>query len=223
MKKRLFLSAALFVACSWSTSALAQANPFSLGLKVSTLGPGLETGFGVSEWLGFRLGVNALEFQVDETVDDVDYDADMRLLTGAALVDIYPFVGIFRITGGFMLNGNELELTGKSSRDATINGNRYTAEEIGTISGKADFELFAPYVGLGWSSNPRNQSGWGLAIDLGVMYHGDPSVSSLKASGLLGQDEQLQADLEKEKKKVESEYDYLQYYPVVSFTFQYNF
>ncbi|OQX12925.1 MAG: hypothetical protein BWK76_16985 [Desulfobulbaceae bacterium A2] len=223
MKRRYLLLTGTTLALLWTVPAQAQSPGFSLGVKAGTLGAGLEGNLELSEWCGLRLGANAMQFSMNETVDNVDYDADLRLRNATALLDLYPFQGVFRLTGGVMYNANEFELEGRSSIPAVINGHAYTPAELGTLSGKAEFNSWAPYAGLGWSSRLGEEAGWGVAFDLGVVFQGHPQVTSLSASGTYANNPQLQADLERERVKVEDEFDGLKYYPVVSLIVHYNF
>ncbi len=223
MKGRHLLLTGTTLALLWTVPALAQPPGVSVGVKGGTLGAGLEANIGLNEWCGLRLGANILQFSVNETVDDVDYDADLSMRNATALLDLYPFGGIFRLTGGVMYNANEFELEGRSSIPAVINGHAYSPVELGTLSGKADFDSWAPYVGLGWSSRPEHEAGWGVAFDLGVVFQGTPKVSSLSSSGTKGNDAQLVADLEHERVRVQDELDGYEYYPVVSVIVNYKF
>jgi len=223
MDKRYLLLVGGVLTVFGAVQAQAGTGGVSTGVKAGTLGAGLEVGVGLNEWCGLRLGANALQFSMNETIDNIDYDADLRLQNISALLDVYPFQGIFRLTGGILYNGNEFDLEGSSTIPAVINGNPYTPEQLGVIKGTAEFNTWAPYLGLGWNSRPEQQAGWGVAFDMGILFQGSPKVSSLTATGAMAGDPQLVADLEQERGKVQEELDKFQYYPVVSFMVHYNF
>src|SRR6056297_1721923 len=81
-------------------SVPAYAGKTSVGLKVSTLGAGVEVERSFSEKFGGRVGLNYFSYSYDGTEEDIDYDFDLELLSGALLLDWHPFSGSFRLTGG---------------------------------------------------------------------------------------------------------------------------
>ncbi len=207
------------------TSLPAQADPgdISLGLKAGTLGGGIEATMGMTDVFNVRIGANYLTFTSSETVNDVDYDLDLDFNSLSLLLDWHPLNGIFRITGGAMINGNELALSGKSKNSSHIGDHDYSAAQIGTITGTMEFDEFAPYLGIGWSTVHPQEKGWGIALDLGVLFQGSPTISSLTATGPLAGNAAFLADLEKEKQEIEDDIDSYRYYPVVSVIATYKF
>jgi len=126
---------------------LVVADDFSTAVKISTLGPGLEVEQRVGDNFGLRLGANYLPLSVSVSTDDVDYDADFSWQTVSAMADIYPFGGIFRITGGILYNGNDVDVSGSPSENVKIGNHTYTPGQVGTISGSLGFNSIAPYAG----------------------------------------------------------------------------
>ncbi len=221
MKKKL---AALFIMLFTTASAQhALADDFSTGIKISTLGPGIEFQQRFGRTLGVRLGANYLPITTNFTVDDVRYKADFSWKNASLLADVYPFSGIFRITGGVFYNGNTVDVSGTPTGDVQIGGNTYSSSEVGTITGSVDFKKIVPYAGIGWSGGRASNGEWTFAFDLGVMFQGSPSVSRLTASGALGSDADFTTDLEKERADIKDEMDSYQYYPVVALSLAYHF
>lgn len=208
----------------------------AFGLKAGTLGAGTELGFGLNEYLGLRAGINYLKFSFDSTIANVDYDMEPEFKNGALLLDVHPFGGNFRLTGGMYINDNSISLSGTPRTSEWLGGYTLPAgyaryeELLGAvkINGNVEFNTIAPYVGLGWDSNPARNAGLGFAFELGVLYQGSPKVSTLKASApapLRGMesDPAVEQALESEKKAIEDELEGYEYYPVVSFTVCYIF
>ena len=98
--------------------------------------------------------------------------------------------GSFRITGGVFINNNEIDLTGSPRGDGfwsnySIPSEYSFAEPLKDtikVNGTVEFNTFAPYVGIGWNSNVEKVKGWGVSFEMGVLFQGAPTVSSLTAT-----------------------------------------
>lgn len=136
------------------TAASASADDIGVNLKIGTLGPGVELSKGLSDKLSIGLGFNSYKLKTSETTSDVSYDFKFQLQTVALLANYHPFAGMLRLTGGVMYNNNELSLTGKPSgaNNYTINGQTYTAAQVGSLTGKLGFNTAAPYLGSAWGT-----------------------------------------------------------------------
>lgn len=209
--------------CMGASSQSAAANDLSTGVKISTLGPGLEIQEKISSMLGVRVGVNYLPFSTSFTIEDVKYKTEFSWKSVSLLADFYPFSGIFRLTGGGFYNGNNVEISATPSEPVKIGNTTYTPAEIGSITGSVDFKKIVPYAGLGWSGGHASSGEWTMSLDLGVMFQGSPSVNNLTASGLLGSDPSFNANLDAERNDIKDEMDSYQYYPVVALALGYHF
>jgi len=221
MKKLFAAVCTVMSVATWSH--IAAADDFATGIKVSTLGPGIEIQKRLSDNLGLRLGVNYLPISTNFTADDVRYKADFSWKNASLLADFYPFSGTFRLTGGLFYNGNTVDVSATPRGDVRIGNNTYTSSEVGTITGSVEFKNLVPYAGLGWSVGRGSSSDWSAGFDLGVMFQGAPSVSRLSASGSLASDSAFTTNLEKQRADIKSEMESYQYYPVVAFTLAYHF
>jgi hypothetical protein len=63
--------------------------------------------------LNLRGGVNGLNIDHDFNSNDVEYSADVKLLSGDLLVDWHPFGGSFRLSAGIAYDGNKADVTGR--------------------------------------------------------------------------------------------------------------
>lgn len=192
-------------------------------VKVGTLGLGVEVGVDWNKYLSSRLGVNYLSFSSSADVDDVHYDADPEWENVSLLMDLHPWQGLFRITGGMFYNGNEIELSGTPTERVNIGDDAYLPFQVGTISGTVEYGQWAPYAGVGWSSNRELKRGWGIGIDLGVMFQGSPEINDLSATGTMASDPGFQQNLEEEKQEILDEIKDYEYYPAVSVMATYKF
>lgn len=206
-----------------SVSSLADT---SLGLRVSTLGAGVELAHAFGERFGIRIGANGLKYDTTDTYQDVEYDANLKLATGQLLFDWFPFSNNFRFSGGGMYNGNKLTLAGKPSANGTytFNGTTYNASDVGTVDGKVDFNKFAPYLGLGYG-RPVGK-GFSLTADLGVMFQGSPRSTLTATCGATASATdcaQLQSDIAAQQAQLDDDAQKYKYYPVVSIGLAYVF
>lgn len=158
-----------------------------VSLDVSVL---LGIGVSVGVPLGDRFNLRAAHhrFSYDREFEDGDatYDSTLELNTTGLMADWHPFSGVFRLTGGLLSNGNNIQLT------ATDNGNgEYDVGDCTYVSdgadplridGAVDFQSTAPYLGLGWGGNMNSGPGFYGLFDMGVMMSGAPSTR-LRGSG----------------------------------------
>ncbi len=219
MAKRLVVVGAIFLFI-FSTNAYAQST--SLGLKVGTLGIGLEAERSFSDSISGRIGVNYFTYSYSGTESDIDYDFDLTLKSLSALLDWHPFKGSFRISGGAIYNGNNLDAKGNPSATYAIGDSTYTSAQLGTLNGEIDFNDIAPYLGLGWDTSFGKDKGFGFLFELGAIYQGSPKVD-LTADGPIASDSTFQSNLSKEENDLQNELDNYKFYPVIAIGVSYRF
>ncbi len=205
---------------AFSTTAYAQSN--SLGVKASTLGLGLEVERSFSDSISGRIGVNYFTYGYSGTEEDVEYDFDLNLASLSILLDWHPFKGSFRVSGGAIYNGNNLDTKAKPSATFDIGDSTYTGAQIGTLKGKIDFDGIAPYLGLGWDTSFGKNKGFGFLFELGAIYQGSPKVD-LSVDGPIASDPTFQNDLATEENNLQSDLDEFKVYPVVAIGLSYRF
>ncbi|MCP3901119.1 MAG: hypothetical protein GY707_15550, partial [Desulfobacteraceae bacterium] len=69
----------------------AYASGVALGIKIGTLGGGIEMEKPLTDTLTGRIGLNYLSYSYEGTEDDIDYDFDLNLKTLGAMLDWHPF------------------------------------------------------------------------------------------------------------------------------------
>lgn len=220
--RRLWLGLIVLLAAGPDAAADEGRADLTIGPDVSTLGIGLQAGLRFNDHVGARIGGNWFEYDFERSYDDVDYDVDLDLGSPGALLDIYPFGGGFRLSGGVRLNFNRADLTGSPNGGFEIGDTTYSADEIGTLDGGVDFNTLSPYLGLGYAA-ALFDGALELAFDAGTMYHGSPDVSLSASGGSLAGDPAVQADLEEEREAIEDDLDAFRFYPVVGFAITWRF
>lgn len=204
MKKSILLAAMMAV---FSAPAFAGAD---VDVHVSTLGYGAGLAFqGADSSVATRLGFNQFNKTYTNTSNGVNYEGKLKLSSADLLLDWHLFNGVTHLTAGLVYNNNKIDLTSVGSY--TINGNTYT----GTMNSTVTFKKIAPYLGFGWSGQPK-KSGLSFKSDFGVLFQGKPQ-STVSATGVSATDlATAQSDLDDSLKN-------FRYYPVISFGIGYAF
>ncbi len=221
------------VAADVNDDAVEQGAPnpygYNAALKVGTLGVGLDISRALNDGVALRLNVNGLKINRTETLDDVDYDASLKLLTAGLLADYYPFENGFRLSAGAYYNGNKLDgtATPADTQSVKIGDQTFTGAQLGHLDAKVDFKKFAPYLGIGWGNDSRRK-GWGFTFDLGVLYQGSPKVYAkgyvdANAPGKAALQTQIDTEVEKERQNIANDIDNYKWYPVVMIGINYTF
>ena len=226
MKKNITL--ALVAGCLLSTTTFVSADQgdFSIGAKAGTLGVGLEAGIEVSEYLGIRTGINYLKFSFDTTISNYDYDFEPEFYNIPLLLDWHPFGDSFRLTAGAYINNNTVDVEGTYRKDLIPTEYQQYSDivDLARIKGTAEFDTFAPYLGMGWTSNHAGY-GWGVNVDLGVLFQGSAEVTELYIDDPWGAGNHpaVQPLIEIERQAIEDELEQFSYYPVASMSVSYKF
>lgn len=134
--------------------------------------------------------------------------ADINLQTIQLLADWYPTATGFRVSGGVVVNNNKVTITGTgkvNNKDATVNGELKMSDSL------------SPYLGLGYSTRPKDAKGLGFTADLGVLFQ-NPKVSlTANGTGL------TQADIDTQLKTMQDAADKLKIFPVLGLGVSYAF
>ncbi len=194
------------------------AQPIGIKANAGTMGLGIEVVTPLQDNINVRAGGNLLYisyFYESDADDDFDLDAALDLISASALVDWYPLSNAFRLTGGFIYNGNRLSASLKPKKSYTVGGDIYTPEDLGDLDADFSFNPVAPYIALGFG-NPFKGSRLGVNTDVGLFYQGAPDVS-LRADGLL----EPSAD-EAQTQQIKDNVSWARVYPVITFSLYYR-
>ncbi len=219
MRKKIILAVTI---CTFVFSSYAYSGDNSISIKAGLLGAGMEVGRSFSDSISGRIGVNYFTYDYSATESDIEYNFDLSLKSLSVLLDWHPFQGSFRISGGVLYNGNKIEADAKSSDTYDIGDKTYTAEQVGTLDGKIDFDAVAPYLGLGWDTSFGKKNGFGFLFEIGAIYQGSPKAD-LSASGPIAGNQEFIDNLAKEESNLQSNLDDFKYYPVATVGLSYRF
>lgn len=213
--KKITMTAAAAVMLGASSMAAAEVG---IGVKASTLGAGIELGTPLTDSLVGRVALNTYSKSDDQTIDDIDYSADLDLRSTALFLDWHPFTGTFHLTAGYLFSNNELSASATPASSVEIGGQTYDPSDIGKIDATVSLGS-GPYVGLGWGNIPA--SGFGFTFELGAVQMGTPDVDLdiEDPNGVIAANN----DIEKERANMEDDLDEFELYPVVSLGLSYGF
>jgi hypothetical protein len=204
-------------------TARADAGDIALGAKVGTLGIGAEMTIGILPHLNARVGLNGFRYNYDRKIDEIDYDFDLNLLSGVLLADWHLLGSAFRLSGGLVLNQNEIDLKARTDDDYFIIDNRaYSVEDVGDLEGTIDFNKISPYLGIGWGDAVGEDKRLSFFIDLGVLFQGSPQAT-MSATGSIASDPDFQRHLKNEEKEIEDAAENYKFYPVIAIGVAYKF
>lgn len=186
---RVALAAGLLATAGAAAAAKEKDKGSTLGVAadVSTLGLGLSVGIPVGERFNLRGVYHGYTYET-EFEDDAGgtYDGEFDLGSAGLMADWHPFKGAFRLTVGFLSNGNQINFTGTDDGTGVYQvGDCTYQSDPGdplALDGVSDFDSSAPYVGIGWGGNLNAAPGFFMTFDLGVMLSGAPSTA-LTADG----------------------------------------
>src|SRR5437016_4652595 len=106
----------------------------TLGLKASTLGVGPEIGFSFAPHIGVRGGFQTATVNRSITTSGILYAGSVKLQSFHAFLDVF-LLGPLRISGGFIRNGNKVELSATPTASVQIGDSTYQSSQVGKING----------------------------------------------------------------------------------------
>jgi hypothetical protein len=207
-------------AASLSTTAYAQdeaSSRFSVGITAGSLGIGPEVGFRFSDYVGVRGNATLLSVSHDIDSGNINYDGKVKLKSGGAMVDFYPFKGGFRISGGVRINGNEARAIATPTGTVTVGNTSYPASAVGTLRTETDIKNVAPALTLGYGGGLSK--GLVFGVEAGALFQGSVKIKPITYTGSAIS----AADLEAERRDIQDDIDGYKVYPILQLTLGYRF
>lgn len=181
--------------------------------QVSTNGVGIGYAKSVTNDVAVRGQVNGLNHSFSGDVGDFGggaVDVQLKMATAMALGDWYPSDGGARISVGLVANRNKIEVNAAS---ATIMGKPGVAANASIKLG----DTVSPYLGVGYSTRPKDAKGFGFIFDLGVLFQ-NPTVNLKLVGGGV-----TQADADAQLVKVKNAVANFKNMPVIGLGLSYAF
>ncbi len=198
------------------------ASTVSVAVTAGTLGIGPEVGFRFADHIGIRGNATFLGVNADYDSDDITYDGKLKLKSFGAMVDVYPFGGSFRVSGGARINRNYARLNASpTGTSVEVGGETYTQAQVGTLTGRAEVKKFAPALTLGWSGS--NRRGFMFGIEAGALFQGSVRVREFTSTGTLQNNATFRASLEDERRSLQDDVDDYKVYPILQASIGWRF
>lgn len=229
--------------------------PFSriaIGGGVSPLGIGVSVTTNLNSHLNLRAMGSLLNLSIPFNTNGFDVNANLRLASARAALDIYPFHSGFRISPGLMFyNQNRLTasdtMAGGSS--FTLNGDTFYSANANAATGATPvngtallgFHATQPAFTItgGWGNTIPRSGHWSFPMELGVAFVGAPTLN-VKLAGWACHDQaqtqctdlsstanpiavQVQHDLNVEVNQWTQNLNPLKTYPIISGGVSYSF
>ncbi|MCE9613142.1 MAG: hypothetical protein K8T26_02635 [Lentisphaerae bacterium] len=189
--------------------------------KVGTLGLGGEVTVPlVPASLNIRAGYNWFSYDDTVKLDEAHVDGTIDLQTIPILLDWHPARTGFRISGGPVINNNEVAM---SARDKVLILDD-VAFQVQSLDGAITFDNLGAYLGIGYGNATADDGRWHFACDFGVMYHGEPQVEASAQAPIPGAyQELLNQALDDEVAELQDDLKNFVVYPVIALGVSVNF
>ncbi len=195
MRKTLVLTLLLLIFCisvSKAQDSLAMMHKskgfpdLSIGVKVSTFGPGVEIGLGFAKKFNVRLGLTYFNFDLSDRIEktwNVKQQSVITLGSVSLLVD-WQFVRWLHLTAGVLYNMATTTFKNLPVFNYSFGNVTITPETLGNVQYKLTAQPFNPYLGLGIGKVVSHKHMVSVSFDIGIAYMGSPKVE-LKATGMV--------------------------------------
>lgn len=159
--------------------------PFSrvgFAAHVGIGGIGFDVASPLSRKFNLRSGADFFSYNASFQEQGANVTADLRLRSGHASLDWFPFGGRFRLSPLVVYgNNNRVIATAlvPSGSTITLNGQDYISSYTDPLhgSGSIDFRKISPGFSLGFGNIiPRNRSHFSIPVEAGFYYVGQPGL-----------------------------------------------
>ena len=212
---------------------------FGLGLKVSTLGAGIEAATAVTRKSNLRVGFNDFAYPYDFVKDGINYSPRLNLRSFEVHYDQYIGGGLHISPGVLLYDDNRAAgtATAPGGQSFTLGGATYYSSASSPVGGNGTLGFpnkTAPELLIGYGNLlPRSKKHFGFNIEAGVAYQGTPSVAlNLTGNACTGpgvnclnvaSTPTIQSNVIAQQTKISGDLKVFKYYPVVSLAFGYKF
>jgi hypothetical protein len=212
---------------------------FGLGLKVSTLGAGIEAATAVTAKSNVRVGFNDFSYSDNFTKDGIAYGGTLSLRSFEAHYDQYLIGGLHISPGVLLYDDNRGTASAAlSGQSFTLGGATYYSSVSSPVTGNGTLGFqykTAPELLIGFGNLlPRSKRRrFGVDFEAGVAYQGSPSVAlNLNGSACTGPGVNcqniattpaIQSNVTAQQAKINGDLKAFKYYPVISLAFGYKF
>lgn len=209
--------------------------PFGVGVKVSTLGVGVEVGAGLARNWNARIGGNFFTYNVSES----NAANAIRLQTLEGHIDWFPWGGKFHIGPGVYYSITDpvkAKIAVPGGTTFTLSNTDFVSSPGDPVTGSAAVRVHHvdPAITAGFGNLLPRAAGkhWSVPFEFGVAYEGDPRVplalqgTACVQSGICynaATDPAVLVPLQQEVHRRENDARWFRFYPLVSLGVGYRF
>ncbi len=216
--------------------------PFSrigIGVKVSTLGAGIEAATPLAQKFNLRGGFNMIRYSHTITDSGIQYDGQLHFQSAEAHLDYFPFWGFHVSPGLLFYNGNQINATAMvpGLQNFSVGGTTYESDPAVPVTGtaKMDFVKVSPSIMLGVGNLiPRSGRHYSFLFEVGGAYQGSARVGLNLAGNIctpgnlatchsIASDSTAQANILAQQVKIQHDVNPYRFYPVISLGVGFNF
>jgi hypothetical protein len=210
-----------------------------IGVKVSTLGVGVEAATPLAGRFNLRGGFNMFRYSRDITNNGIQYNAQLQFQSAEAHLDWFPFGGFHVSPGLLFYNGNQL--TGTASvlggKNFSVGGTSYESDPGTPVTGtgKLNFLKVSPSIMVGVGNLvPRNGGRYSFLFEVGGAYQGSARVALNLAGSVcdpttglncraISSDPTVQSNIQAQQTKIQNDINPYRFFPVISLGVGFNF
>ena len=213
---------------------------FGVGVKVSSLGLGLEAAVRVSERSNLRAGLNVLGFSHTFTKDGIAYNGHLNFKTFEAHYDFLPWAGRFHVSPGLLLYAADPIKANASvpgDKSFTLGGVTFYSDRSSpaTAQGRVTFNRAAPTITVGWGNliSRKEGSRFSVPFEIGVVFQGSPKTTLAFGGNVCTSpgvnctsaqsNAEVQRNIGSEQRKINNSLLFLKVYPIISSGFGVRF
>jgi hypothetical protein len=213
---------------------------FGVGVKLSSLGLGVERAVLVSERSNLRAGFNVLGFSHTFTKDGISYDGHLNFKTFEAHYDFFPWAGRFHVSPGVLIYAADPIKANAfipGNHTFTLGGVRFYSDPSNpaTAQGRINFNRAAPTITVGWGNliSRKEGSRFSFPFEIGIAIQGNPKTSLAFGGNVCAApgtfcssaitDAAVQSNIASEENKINNNLSALKVYPIISGGFGFRF
>ncbi len=217
-----------------------ESRPFSaiaLGIKVDTLGAGVELGTPLARSFNLRSSFNFVAFSYPFTVDGVNYDAKLHLVSSGTSVDWFPGHRSFHISPGILYLRSSISAPSSvpAGQPFTLGDQAFTNSVNDPVAGTAQVVFprrVAPMLTVGFGNIlPRSGRHFSVPFEVGAAYTGAAQINvtlngtACTSDGCFtfADNAEAQASLKQEVHDINETMKKFPIYPILSLGFAYRF
>ena len=215
--------------------------PFSrigIGVKMSTLGAGIEVATPLARKFNVRGGFNMFRYSRLITNDGIQYDGHLQFQSAEAHLDWFLLGGLHISPGILFYNGNQLTATASvpAGQTFSVGGTSYESDPTAPITGtgKLDFVKVSPSIMVGIGNLiPRNGRHYSFLFEVGGAYQGSARVALNLAGNVcdttgticraVSSDPTVLANIQAQQVRIQNDVNPYRFFPVLSVGVGFNF